>query len=245
MWTIYYCIYTINMYKLRAQTFIVISCYSHTLHSTCTCMDATIHTTVCKHIHFIKMALLQQEPADHMTPHNMKDMETEVNNDYFSQILSSSSNPTNTKTHLSAEILRLQQLVQQCMDEDILKTALAQVKATVSVIQSRQKFHNSTLQEKHLYPPNANCERQRKFLSTKKKRGSSVTTMTKPSLEDIARCKNVLKKCEPQRCGVCLQEDKFTTEVIEWIQCTHCGLWLHTSCAKRSTESGFICHFCS
>ena len=79
------------------------------------------------------------------------------------------------------------------MDEDILKTALGQVKATVSVIQSRQKFHSSTLQEKHLYPPNANCERQRKFLSIKKKRGSSVTTMTKPYLEDIARCKNVLK----------------------------------------------------
>ena len=79
------------------------------------------------------------------------------------------------------------------MDEDILKTALGQVKATVSVIQSRQKFHSSTLQEKHLYPPNANCERQCKFLSTKKKRGSSVTAMTKPSLEDIARYKNVLK----------------------------------------------------
>ena len=158
----------------------------------CSCMDATIHTTVCKHIHFIKMALLQQEPADHMTPHNMKDMKTEVNNDYFSQILSSSSNPTNTKTHLRAEILRLQQLVQQCMDEDILKKALGQVKATVSVIQSRQMFHSSTLQEKHLYPPNANCERQRKILSTKKKRGSSVTTMTKPSLQDIARCKNML-----------------------------------------------------
>ena len=135
----------------------------------CTCMDATIHTTVCKHIHFIKMALLQQEPADHTTPHNMEDMETEVNNDYFSQIPSSSSNPTNTKTHLRAEILRLQQLVQQCMDENILKTALGQVKATVSVIQSRQKFHSSTLQEKHLYPPNANCERQPKILSTKKK----------------------------------------------------------------------------
>ena len=28
MWTIYYCIYTMNMYKLRAQTFIVISSYS-------------------------------------------------------------------------------------------------------------------------------------------------------------------------------------------------------------------------
>ena len=126
------------------------------------------------------------------------------------------------------------------MDEDILKRALGQVKATVSVIQSRQKFHSSTLQEKYLYPPNANCERQCKFLSTKKKRGSSVTTMTKTSLEDIARL-----KCEPQCCGVCLQEeDMFTTEVIEWIHCTHCGLWLHTSCAKRSTESGFICNFC-
>ena len=130
----------------------------------CTCMDATIHTTVCKHVHFIKMALLQQESPPHSPPTEHEDIPN-----YFSQVLSSSSTPS-TKTHLQASILKLQQLVQPCVEDEVLKAALVHVKAAVSVLESRDKFTSSTLQAKHVYPPNVKCEKQRKFLSTKKKR---------------------------------------------------------------------------
>ena len=148
--------------------------------------------------------------------------------------------------YIQANIHTLHELVQPCAEEQVLKAALVHVKAAVSVLQSMGKFPYSTLQAKHLYPSNMNCEKQHKFLSTKKKRESSATTMRKPSLDDIKRCKNTLQKYEPRCCGVCLQEeDKATTKVVEWTQCASCGLWLHTTCSNSSvTEDDFICHLC-
>ena len=127
----------------------------------CMCMDVTIHTTVCKHIHFIKMALLQQESPQHSQPTEHQDMEKEPN--YFSQVLSSSSTPSPTKTPLQASILRLQELVQLCVENEVLKTALVHVKAAVSILETRDKFTSSTLQAKRLYPPNVKCQKQRRF----------------------------------------------------------------------------------
>ena len=184
------------------------------------------------------MALLQRasppKSPQQSQPAVYQDKETETN--YFSHVISS-SNPSHTKIRLQANIHTLHELVQPCAEEEVLKAALVHVKAAVSVLQSMGKFPRSTLQAKHLYPPNMNCEKQRKFLSTKKKRESSATTMRKPSLDDIKRCKNTLQKYEPQCCGVCLQEeDKATTKVVEWTQCASCGLWLHTTCSNSSVS---------
>lgn len=131
------------------------------------------------------------------------------------------------------------------MEEEILRAALIHVKAATSVLTSMKKFPCNRLPAKRLYPANINSEKQCKFFSTKKKSRLSMS-LSKPSYNTIVECKNTLRKYVPRHCGVCLQEDdKASTEIIKWVQCSQCELWLHTSCTSgASLDGSFLCHLC-
>ena len=47
-------------------------------------------------------------------------------------------------------------------------------------------------------------------------------------------------------CGICLQEeDRSDDTTVEWIECTKCGIWIHTYCCKTKISDEYICTNCS
>ena len=47
-------------------------------------------------------------------------------------------------------------------------------------------------------------------------------------------------------CGICFEEDEASEEVINWVQCSVCEIWLHKKCIKTEHSlQGFTCDMCS
>ena len=78
----------------------------------CTCMDATIHTTVCKHIHYVQIAVLgcKSLNTQQIAPMHKEEV------DYFSHVLSSSSHQPllQTKAKLQYSLRDLKEMVEKC-----------------------------------------------------------------------------------------------------------------------------------
>ena len=72
-----------------------------------------------------------------------------------------------------------------------------------------------------------------KQYSTKKRR---VTTnhWAKPNKEDISNCKATLMNSSGITvCDICfVEEDDMYTEVIDWLQCEKCSIWVHKQCVN-------------
>ena len=63
---------------------------------TCTCLDATLHTTVCKHIHAVCMSQMQHVPGVDSTA---AEQGTEENLQYFSKLIKSSSSTSSSTSN--------------------------------------------------------------------------------------------------------------------------------------------------
>ena len=84
-------------------------------------------------------------------------------------------------------------------------------------------------------------EKQLGFYSTKKRR---VTTSrwAKPNEKDISNSKATLITV----CGICfMEEDNMYTEVIDWLQCEMCSIWVHKQCVKASMLLNSLCEHCT
>ena len=98
----------------------------------CTCMDATLHSTVCKHVHLVQMLTENENAKDHTVTH------TQTNLEYFSNLLD---------TERNNEVLKLQQnvlrkideatlLLKKCEQVNALKTASKHITSAVIVLKS-------------------------------------------------------------------------------------------------------------
>ena len=211
----------------------------------CTCLDSTLHFTVCKHIHLIAIA------------NNLQLVTEETNTDnlaYFSEILSSEVNHKSTdstilKEQLGTMISQLQVTISTSNNSEALRTAIKHIQSAITVIKAmpQQETITHKLPVKRSYAPNSNHEQQLTFFSTKKKRLSLSQAISKPSMNQLQKQKSKLKSEEPKFCGVCMKEnDASNSNVIDWIQCSLCGLWIHELCTTISEEPlNYTCHFCS
>ena len=100
---------------------------------TCTCLDANLHATVCKHVHLVHMKYMQKEksriPED---PTLLVDTYS-----YFTSLLSnkkSDTSLTQTKTKLLKKFQKREALVTNSQNIDAILTANRHVQATISVI---------------------------------------------------------------------------------------------------------------
>ena len=49
-------------------------------------------------------------------------------------------------------------------------------------------------------------------------------------------------------CGICFMEDNMYTEVIDWLQCEICSIWVHRQCIKAPlllNSDTFLCEHCT
>ena len=74
--------------------------------------------------------------------------------------------------------------------------------------------------------PNTNAEKQIRFKSTKKKRISSVTSLSKPDEQQKEKCIEQMDEIDIVVCGLCLrEEDRNSQSLVKWTECELCGAW--------------------
>lgn len=86
----------------------------------CTCLDALLHNTICKHVHIIKL-LHGEHDQQATTPESEPNQDTHT---YFTDILSSKdTNELSTlKEKLQFMVSKLQVTINECTNIDTLKT---------------------------------------------------------------------------------------------------------------------------
>jgi len=75
-----------------------------------------------------------------------------------------------------------------------------------------------------------------KTISFQQRKGRS--DWAKPTLEERIQCKSKLRGMDTKYCAVCLKEDDHCNEdVVNWIQCSPCTMWVHNACSPNLTPS--------
>ncbi len=200
---------------------------------TCSCLDATLHSTVCKHIHLLCMLLMQNEESakeSNGTDENeQNNIELHVPNKdkfektdqhkYFLELLT--NDPINETVSLQENIDELsydiKTLADSCHRPDILKTVKQHMKSARSLLKHDSKQttdHSSCSSETEEFEttskiaPNSDNVPQLSFHSTKKKR-QSRKRWAKPTNIEEQQTKTKMMKQMISVCGICWEnEDK-------------------------------------
>ena len=169
---------------------------------------------------------------------------------YFSNVL-----PLNHLEHLNGakkrffnELKELEKSVSFCTSTDAILTALKHIQAASTIIKALTLSEKATLTVKMKISPNQNHEKQQKFFSTKKHR-MITSTLSKPTLLQSEKYRTELKRTDPIFCGNCLKGNdiNLANQVIQWIQCDKCSMWLHLSCITptlTSVPDVYTCNLC-
>ena len=211
----------------------------------CTCMDSTLHATVCKYSHVLHMEVCsaskvsqpapQAKPIQHSCTAAVKQFQRKDLN--------------TTKADVLENMQLLQSKVHSCTGNDILKAANTNIKAALSIITASEKHKPCvTVETKKRPPPNTNHDKQPVFHSTKKKRRTSTQPLAKPTCEELKEARKILDNTYVRVCGECHKEDdKEDVDVVQWIECSSCSLWIHTKCAQSTSNAcndTFLCKCC-
>ena len=165
--------YTVQIDTSACQCQLVCNKCSICVHMcSCSCLDAVLHSTICKHVHYIVIKE-QLRPRSHTSHSPATD-----HRQYFSSILAqgttTETDKQRTKKVLHSSTLQLQSLITDCCEKDGFSssTVLAQIRLAIAVVRAfknRSQFSMKRLPTKRKYAPNKNHEKQ-KFQSTKKKK---------------------------------------------------------------------------
>ena len=211
---------------------------------TCSCIDSTLHATVCKHAHAIAM----------MTANSTSDVSTSASQvNYFTNILEDGQQKCTHKEALRQQVLNkiseITVLVTRCKTLDTLKTASGHLTSAIVAINSLKEtspLPTSRITRKRNIPPNKNSEKQSGFFSTKKRHNCNTDTLSKPTNAQAQDIRSNLLCQETTCCGICLKEDdNSSTDLVNWLQCSSCDLWVHEKCVSPTKHKvTFKCPFC-
>ena len=129
---------------------------------TCTCLDAIIHATICKHVHLVHM-----NTSDHFFSN--KRTSSDMDYLYFSNVLSSKRKKTDLETAKESLLLKVHSLemaIRECNTVNAIQAVNKHVQAAIVMFEAL-KDSDKILPIKKI-SPNANSERQTTFFSTKK-----------------------------------------------------------------------------
>ena len=130
----------------------------------CTCLDASLHATVCKHMHLVHMTTTFIP-----TTHTEDDKHNNTFLD-FSSMFPDVSPQLSTREKTQRKINELSGLLANCDNEQAFKAANTHIQAAIMVVKAlKQQQANRVLPQKLHYAPNTNSTTQPRFFSTKKK----------------------------------------------------------------------------
>ena len=220
---------------------------------TCTCLDSTLHSTVCKHIHLVVITETALNAACIVT----NSPQPTDSSSYFTEILSHHIGNTDvsvlqgTVHSIASELLVI---TKECTDVSVLSVLKTQLQSAIATTRALSSTGTKTaLNPKRKYAPNANHTKQQTFFSTKRRRVTSVNTIPKPTLEQIEQSRTKLTEEEPNFCGACLKEnDSSGDSTVYWIQCSMCAMWIHTECTnakipplQAGKQDDYVCKLCA
>ena len=212
----------------------------------CTCLDACTNTTVCKHMHLVQM----KNNAEHIMDTSPCMQESCEYPNIASTSIPLSVVQTGTTSLDKLIEKRLDSIRLHCNECRKTKT-LEKVHDLLGVVLEQFMADDSPSRPlKRKAPSHMMSKPQPRFFSTRKKRKTIDNAIDKPSTTETISTQNVLQNTETDVCGICFSEEDKTTEVghIDWISCSVCDLWVHTSCANETNPENspeYICLYCS
>ena len=158
--------YTVRLTKNTCDCKLRCSTCAACIHMySCSCMDSTLHATVCKHVHLVKMSTTDTN--------NESIAHTTTTVEYFSNMLDDDniqdSQLTALRQQVQSKLNEMSVLVRGCANADALKTSSKHLTSAIMAIKAIHRIQHTTLPKKRKIPPNKNSEKQPRFFSTKKK----------------------------------------------------------------------------
>ena len=141
--------------------------------------------------------------------------------------------------------------ISKCASVEALRSGEQHLNAAVIVLRSLSNIdHTSTLPVRKRPAPNANIEKQLRFVSTKKKRPVKPR-LAKPDQKQLDKCIEELESIEVIVCGMCMKRNDGKIGLdIDWVQCDFCSTWYHLHCTDTTEEFDpdrdyFTCQLCT
>ena len=214
----------------------------------CTCIRVHEwpHTTVCKHVHLVKMTTT--DTVSDSTPQEASNLQ------YFSNLLEDGVEDSPLSTLRQQVLSKLDEMaihVRGSQNRDALKTSLKHLTSALMAIKAMESMSesHSILPQKRKFPPNKKSEKHPRFFSTKKQQLRISLRMDKPSNKEVYETKQSLFTQNTTCCGICFQEDDNSSNTfINWVQCCKCEIWLHVKCATGDDNAylhDYTCDLCS
>ena len=178
---------------------------------TCTCIDACTNTTVCKHMHLIKM----QQP----TNETIKNHENKQNHfKHYIKVMNILTTKPSTVILKQKIHKRLHELVISCNNVDNGETLQKIYESLSTALGHVYNESNNPAVGMKRKPSHKNSLTQQHYQSTRKKRKVECKTFNKPASEPSICQENLFK--DEEICGICFrQDDHDTQESINWICC--------------------------
>ena len=239
---------------------------------TCTCLDAALHQTICKHIHVLQLV---GTASQHVAA-----TESEVDNTLLPGIISEESELASTKDSAVAstpivetvnkstsvcsyfkesakekcskdqvlkKIDRLKCLVSIHDDDSELAEVNSHLTSCIKILEANTKVSQAFLIRKRP-APNANNVPQQRFQTATKRRKQTSLSLGKPTLPLEKSVREQLYEMESTVCGVCHRvDDQSSAESVQWVECAKCKLWVHQecTCTTNTVTNTILCKDCS
>ena len=219
----------------------------------CSCLDAAIHATVCKHTHLICMKHKGSEVHESSrNEFHSTTAETDIqcDHDYFRRVLDTkTSDLDKAKEEVRNKLFEVVNLVSVCNNLDTLKAVGRQTDSSIAVLKCMEgcSYSNVDLSVRKRPAPNSKNTPQIRFTSTKKKRTKSPS-LTVPSRDQVAMVRSTLSQVDVTVCAVCFKEqDSGDGDLVKWTKCSTCDGWLHVACTSSSCpdRDDFVCQNCA
>ena len=211
---------------------------------TCTCIDASIHHTICKHAHLVFMAMESVQPSLTLPGPTQSG-----NISYFNKLLEvEKRQKPNLKEMVVAQLKNLTQRVENNDNDDVLKRLHEHLKTAESTFEIQSSiggFNPPTLGNR--LAPNARITNQPRFASTRKRSSLPSTALLHPSEEQREEIVKKLLKQNIHTCAKCHNAEcvQSNSREVMWVYCEICQCWYHQDCVQFVPGNDmFVCDRC-
>lgn len=226
----------------------------------CTCPDAVLSTTACKHMHYVHSKKIKPvENVEEPTSRN-SDVEytveepTEFPNPAAHLLRSNRGGHLNLVTKSNDNLTQCLRILPTIAGVDAQSTIAQKTSELLALMKTLQVGHSSTLPVvKEIGPANKLPEKQPRFMPARRsKRVRTNGGLTKPSRQEAAavmdEIPNILASVEV--CRECYNKNLNVVGedgIIEWISCGVCKSLSHRVCCVSNgllVDSLFVCKLC-
>ena len=209
----------------------------------CTCLDYAIRGVVCTHIHAVCMTTPQDKAEESQVEYSREEQREDLANLVpIRKELKNCTELEDLKRNALKSIAELTEIIQTAPNGDTIHATLRHLRSAISVARELSVIGSDhQYLETKAYPPNKHSEKQMRFFATKKKRKveKKNSVMSESTMQEI-------NSTDPDVCGFCFREEPPNSngDVVDWVECSHCKVWVHVLCDYVEDKTNYICCMC-